>query len=563
MKFVQRLAERRPLLLDGAMGTMLQASGLPAGVSPEEFCMERPDILQGIHKVYLDAGVDIITSCTFGGNPCKLPASLDVFTFNKRMVETARAAAAQAGRPVFVAGNVGPSGHFARPLGDMEPEELIKAFSEQIRGLVAGGADLIFIETQFDLAEARAAVTAARQVCDLPVMVSMTFEQGVSLTGSSPTIFAETMQNMGVAALGTNCSLGPDQMLPVVEELLSVCSCPVVAEPNAGLPELRGSETVFPLGPEAFAQKTAAFAARGARVLGGCCGTTPQHLAALRQALESVTCDERPVVSPSGICLTSRSQLLRLGEGQPFSVIGERINPTGKKAMKEALKRDNIDYMLGQALEQTEAGADILDVNVGLPEIDEADMMVRVLKAVQGEIDKTEAESSEVQDAMTKLKQVDEITLGNTGAVARECDDLDAERRRLAVMVTKTYKHCFGESADVNTLTRLERIENELEKMYRQSATIDPAFIAAKQAEKDKVRREIQRKEKAEQHDREQKRKLDQVIARARMPIKRRTGRPLFERKLPIKISRSQVDQKKKLQEDLIMEQFLYGPIAD
>ena len=384
MKFVQRLAERRPLLLDGAMGTMLQASGLPAGVSPEEFCMERPDILQGIHKAYLDAGVDIITSCTFGGNPCKLPASLDVFTFNKRMVETARAAAAQAGRPVFVAGNVGPSGHFARPLGDMEPEELIKAFSEQIRGLVAGGADLIFIETQFDLAEARAAVTAARQVCDLPVMVSMTFEQGVSLTGSSPTIFAETMQNMGVAALGTNCSLGPDQMLPVVEELLSVCSCPVVAEPNAGLPELRGSETVFPLGPEAFAQKTAAFAARGARVLGGCCGTTPQHLAALRQALESVTCDERPVVSPSGICLTSRSQLLRLGEGQPFSVIGERINPTGKKKMKEALRSGNHDYVMGEAISQTEAGAQILDVNAGLPEIDERATMVELVAELQG-----------------------------------------------------------------------------------------------------------------------------------------------------------------------------------
>lgn len=185
------------------------------------------------------------------------------------------------------------------------------------------------------------------------------------------------------------------------------------------------------------------------------------------------------------------------------------------------------------------------------------------LKAVQGEIDQTEAESTDVQEAMSKLKQVDEITLGNTGAVARECDDLDAQRRRLANMVTKTYKHCFGESADVNTLTRLERLENELEKMYRQSATIDPAFIAAKQAEKDKVRRDIQRKEKAEQHEREQKRRLDQVIARARMPIKRRTGRPLFERKLPIKVARNQVDRKKKLEEELILEQFLYGPIAD
>ena len=378
MKFVQRLAERRPLLLDGAMGTMLQASGLPAGVSPEEFCMERPDILQGIHKAYLDAGVDIITSCTFGGNPCKLPASLDVFTFNKRMVETARAAAAQAGRPVFVAGNVGPSGHFARPLGDMEPEELIKAFSEQIRGLVAGGADLIFIETQFDLAEARAAVTAARQVCDLPVMVSMTFEQGVSLTGSSPTIFAETMQNMGVAALGTNCSLGPDQMLPVVEELLSVCSCPVVAEPNAGLPELRGSETVFPLGPEAFAQKTAAFAARGARVLGGCCGTTPDFIRLLNgvfadcrpgraaHAMPSVLCSPMDFVTVDGI-----------------TVVGERINPTGKKRFQQALREGDMNYILEQAVSQSEAGAQVLDVNVGAPGVDEPAVMEQVVKALQ------------------------------------------------------------------------------------------------------------------------------------------------------------------------------------
>ena len=387
MKFVQRLAERRPLLLDGAMGTMLQASGLPAGVSPEEFCMERPDILQAIHKAYLDAGVDIITSCTFGGNPCKLPASLDVFAFNKRMVETARAAAAQAGRPVFVAGNVGPSGHFARPWAIWSLEDLIRAFAEQIRGLVAGGADLIFIETQFDLAEARAAVAAARQVCDLPVMVSMTFEQGVSLTGSSPTIFAETMQNMGVAALGTNCSLGPDQMLPVVEELLSACSCPVVAEPNAGLPELRGSETVFPLGPEAFAQKTAAFAARGAWVLGGCCGTTPRHLAALRQALESVSCEERPLVSPAGICLTSRSQLLRLGEGQPFSVIGERINPTGKKELTRQLQAGQFDEAFRLADEQLQAGARILDVNVGASLVDETVLLPDLVQRLVSRVD--------------------------------------------------------------------------------------------------------------------------------------------------------------------------------
>ena len=239
MTFRQALGLGRPLLLDGAMGTMLQASGMPAGATPEEFCMENPDTLRGIHKAYLDAGVDLLTSCTFGGNIYKLPKSLDVFSFNRRMVEIAKQAAAQAGRPVFVAGNVGPTGHFAKPLGPVEPRDLIAAFALQIRGLVAGGADLIFIETQFDLAEARAAVAAARQECDLPVMVSMTFEQGVSLTGSTPTIFAETMQNMGADVVGTNCSLGPDQMLPVVQELLNACECPVMTEPNAGLPELR------------------------------------------------------------------------------------------------------------------------------------------------------------------------------------------------------------------------------------------------------------------------------------------------------------------------------------
>ena len=285
MTFRQALGLGRPLLLDGAMGTMLQASGLPVGMSPEQFCMESPQVLRGIHKAYLDAGVDLLTTCTFGGNPYKLPKELDVFAFNKRMAEVAREAAHDAGRPVFVAGNVGPSGQFAKPLGPVEPRELIAGFAAQIRGLVAGGADLIFVETQFDLAEARAAVVAARRECDLPVMVSMTFEQGVSLTGSSPAIFAETMQNLGVDVVGTNCSLGPDQMLPVVRELLETCACPVMAEPNAGLPELRGNVTVFPLGPEEFAQKTAAFAGLGARILGGCCGTTPRHLAALAQAV--------------------------------------------------------------------------------------------------------------------------------------------------------------------------------------------------------------------------------------------------------------------------------------
>ncbi|WP_308620441.1 homocysteine S-methyltransferase family protein [uncultured Desulfovibrio sp.] len=375
LPFRRALAQGRPLLLDGAMGTMLQAAGMPAGVSPEQYCLENPDILRGVHLAYLNAGSSIITTCTFGASPFKLAPGLDAFEVCRRMAGVAREAAQQApgraDRPVFVAGNVGPSGLFARPLGTLEPRELVEGFATQIRGLVAGGADLIFVETQFDLAEARAAVAAARQVCDLPVMVSMTFEHGMSLTGSSPAIFAETMQNLGADVVGTNCSLGPDEMLPVVRELLDVCACPVMAEPNAGLPELRDGRTVFPMGPESFAQKTAAFAAMGARVLGGCCGTTPEHVAALARALDSVTCAPRSTPPSRGIVLTSRSALVRIGAEEPLAVIGERINPTGKPVLGAELQEGRFDEALRLADEQVAAGAAVLDVNVGAPLVDE------------------------------------------------------------------------------------------------------------------------------------------------------------------------------------------------
>lgn len=387
MTFCQALCWGRPLLLDGAMGTMLQASGLPVGESPEEFCTENPQILSRIHKAYIDAGADVLTSCTFGGSEYKLSPKLDVFSFNRDMVIVARDAAREAGRPVFVAGNVGPTGHFAKPLGALEPRELMEAFSRQIRGLAAGGADLIFIETQFDLAEARAAVAAARRVCDLPIMVSMTFEQGMSLTGSTPAVFAETMQNMGVDVVGTNCSLGPEQMEPVVRELLDVCSCPVMAEPNAGLPELRGSTTVFPLEPEGFARQTAVFARMGARILGGCCGTTPAHLAALAQVLRGTESVDTPGHSSAGICLTSRSRLVRIGAEQPLVIIGERINPTGKKELTRELQEGRFDIALQLADAQAEAGAAVLDVNVGAPLVDETVLLPELVQRLVGRLE--------------------------------------------------------------------------------------------------------------------------------------------------------------------------------
>ncbi|MDO5537081.1 MAG: homocysteine S-methyltransferase family protein [Desulfovibrionaceae bacterium] len=381
-RFAELFSLSRPLIFDGGMGTMLQARGLPAGMSPEAFCLEREDVLLEVHRLYLDAGADIITTCTFGASPFKLDPGLDVFETCRRLAMAARRAADSAGRPVLVAGDVGPTGHFARPLGDLEPEELIAGLEAQIRGLAAGGCDCILLETQFDLAETRAGVAACRRACDLPVLASMTFEDGASLTGSTPEIFAETMQNLGVAALGTNCSVGPEAMGEVLRRLLAVSSVPVFAEPNAGMPQLVDGRTVFPLGPERFAELTAAFADMGARCLGGCCGTTPDHIAALKKALDGHEPDASLRVEREhheGIVLTSRQELVRVGADEPFVIIGERINPTGKKQLTAELQEGVFTTAMDFAESQVSFGARVLDVNVGAHNVDQVSLLPRLV----------------------------------------------------------------------------------------------------------------------------------------------------------------------------------------
>ncbi len=371
MNFRTVLASDTILILDGAMGTQLQARGLPPGEYPEKFCLARPDVLTGIHRDYIEAGADIILTCTFGGSRFKLPQEIEPVSFNRTMAKIAKAATAEAGRKVYVAGDMGPCGHFVKPLGDITPEELYVAFREQVRGLVAGGVDLLLLETQFDLAETRIAVAAIRAECDLPVLASMTFEQDTSLTGSTPEIFAETMLNLGVDAIGINCGSGPEEMAPLVERLLACCPCPVFAEPNAGLPELVDGKTVFRLPPEPFAEKTAAFVAAGARLVGGCCGTSPAYIAALRKAVDRVERQHSDPVVSTGIALTTRTNLVRVGAGEPLVLIGERINPTGKKDFQTELQSGEYTLAMHFASEQVALGAPVLDVNVGAPMVDE------------------------------------------------------------------------------------------------------------------------------------------------------------------------------------------------
>lgn len=388
------LASGRPLVLDGAMGTMLQARGLPAGEHPERFCLDRPEVLKGIHAEYIRAGADVILTCTFGGSRFKLPEGLDVISFNREMACIARAAATEAGRPVYVAGDLGPCGLFVKPLGELDPRELLDGYREQVRGLLEGGVDLFIVETQFDLAEVRLAVAAIRAECDLPVLVSMTFEHGLTLTGTTPEIYAETMLNLGVDAIGLNCGAGPEEMAPLVRRLLACSTVPVFAEPNAGLPELVDGKSVFRLPPDAFAPQTATFAALGARLVGGCCGTTPEHIAALRKAVDHAVSDFSMRITPAlggGVTLTTRTALVRLGGPlghpelhQPLTLIGERINPTGKKDLQAELQAGEYTLALRFAAEQIALGTPIIDVNVGAPLVDETVLLPELVQRLTG-----------------------------------------------------------------------------------------------------------------------------------------------------------------------------------
>lgn len=377
--FMSALNGGARLFFDGGLGTMLQARGLPPGVSPEAFSLEHPGVLRGIHAEYADAGADVLTTNTFGGTRYKLPSGLDAVDFNRRMAEiagsAARSAAAKYGRPVYVAGSMGPTGKFVQPLGEASFAGLVAAFREQVRGLVQGGADLLLAETQFDLAEVKAAVIAARAECSLPIGVSMTFENARSLTGSSPEVFAATAANMGVSFLGANCGSGPAQMLAVAERLLAASPVPVMAAANAGLPELVGGETVFRLQPEPFADDASAIAFAGAQLVGGCCGTTPEHIRALCARVGRGKVTRAAPRMEGGITLTSRSSLVRVGYGEPFRLIGERINPTGKKQLSAELAAGEFTTALRFADEQIALGADILDVNVGAPLADETALL--------------------------------------------------------------------------------------------------------------------------------------------------------------------------------------------
>ncbi len=379
MEFRELLKAPGPVILDGGLGTMLQAKGLKLGEHPELAALEHPDWLLDIHRAYVEAGTQLLCANTFGANREKLRRTGKTV---EEVIPPAIAIAkeAAAGRALVIL-DIGPIGQLLEPTGTLDFETAVDIFAQEVRVGAAAGADLVKIATMTDLQECRAALLAVKENCDLPVIVSMTYEErGRTFLGHSPASAALTLEGMGADAIGINCSLGPREMPALVEELARWTNLPIMVKPNAGLPDPGGAG--YDITADEFAAAMAELTDLGVKLYGGCCGTTPEYIAKLCRALEGKTIREVPRSVPAAVC--SPVQVVPIDR---VRVIGERINPTGKKRMKEALLRDDVDYMLGQALEQTQAGADILDVNVGLPEIDEAAMMVKVVKALQGVTD--------------------------------------------------------------------------------------------------------------------------------------------------------------------------------
>ena len=367
------LTEQRLIQLDGATGTELVKRGMPAGVCPEAWVLEHPDALAAVQQAYAESGSDLVYAPTFGANPLKLAE----FGLEKRTAEINRKLAEISRRAVpgkLVFGDIAPTGQLIEPFGPLPFEQAVEVYKEQIRALIDGGVDGFAVETMMDLQEARAALIAVRELCDLPVIVTLTFEPGGrTLTGVHPVSALVTLQALGADAFGCNCSTGPTEMAELLRELKPYASIPLVAKPNAGMPHLVDGETRFDLAPEAFAEASVALIDAGANLLGGCCGTSPAHLAALHEKL--ATRAPLPVRQEKRGVVASPSSFRRLAPAEPFAIIGERINPTGKKALQAELRSGKFDLVRDFAREQSAQGAALLDVNFGLSGIDETAMM--------------------------------------------------------------------------------------------------------------------------------------------------------------------------------------------
>ena len=375
------------MILDGSMGALLQGRGLPAGYAPDLWNLEMPDTIVAVQREYAQAGADILLTNTFGASRRRL-AEYDAQGRLKEINEAAVANARRAGgAQVLVAGDIGPCGTTVQPFGEIPFQEAYEIFREQALALVQAGVDLLAIETMFDLQEMKAAVMACNDVRGkIPLLAFMTFTQdGLTDTGTDPVTAAAVLEGLGVDIIGANCSTGPEHMLPVIARLAASTTRPIAVQPNAGLPVQKAGVTVFPMSAEEMAQFGPKFHEAGANIIGGCCGTTPDYIARIARQLKGKPPAARRVTA--GLRITSRMKTVLIGPGHPFCLIGEKINPTGRKKFAAAIAEERMDLVVAEARKQFEAGATALDVNVGVPLTDEPALMGKAITAVQNVVD--------------------------------------------------------------------------------------------------------------------------------------------------------------------------------
>ena len=373
------------LFLDGGMGTLLQEAGLQPGELPERWNVSHPEEIIRIQKSYYDAGSNVVLSNTFGANGLKFDDE-ELEQLVTAAVKNAREAARQSTgtQEKFVALDIGPLGKLLKPYGDYEFEDAVAMYAKTVKFGVAAGVDLVFIETMNDSYDTKAALLAVKENTDLPVFVSNAYgADGKLMTGASPAAMVAMLEGMHADAIGANCSLGPDQLVGVVEEYLEYASVPVLLKPNAGLPRAENGKTVYDVFPPEFSESVGKLLEKGVRIAGGCCGTTPDYIRAVVEKSKSIT--PVPVTGMNLSLVSSYTRAVKCGES-PI-LIGERINPTGKKRFQQALRENDIDYILGEALKQQDAGVQLLDVNVGLPEIDEPAFLLRAVRELQAVTD--------------------------------------------------------------------------------------------------------------------------------------------------------------------------------
>ncbi|MBQ4529044.1 MAG: homocysteine S-methyltransferase family protein [Lachnospiraceae bacterium] len=382
IKEFNQLVQQKVLILDGATGSNLLKRGMPAGVCPEQWIIENPEVLKKLQQEFVEAGSDIVYAPTFAANKIKLAEydlASEIEHINKTLVAISKEAV---GGKAYVAGDLTMTGEQLAPMGTLDFEELVDIYKEQITYLVEAGVDLLVVETMLSLQECRAALIAAKETCDLPVMVTLTFnEDGKTLFGTEPSAAAVVLTSLGAAAIGINCSAGPDKMIPIIEEMAQYTNLPLIAKPNAGLPELQPDGTTeYSMAPDEFVHYTKELIQAGAEIVGGCCGTTPEFIEKIYEFTKDYQKPDRRKLNLR--VLSSERKALKIDLDGKFLIVGERINPTGKKALQAELREGNYARVLDFAREQEECGAAILDINVGMSGIDEKQTMLQVIEEV-------------------------------------------------------------------------------------------------------------------------------------------------------------------------------------